>query len=191
MGPSTCWFNPGWVNTVDGVTAKRATWPWRMAVGARYADSMRNTAVSIRVGEKWVAVAFGRSASMIVDDVSNVKGRQDARRLKKSRRHVVLKGWLVGLQTEKVDVEVMRVYELTGLILGSGHPRDKSSAPSEAHNVTAEVVVVICYLTDAIVLSYFRSKALLFNCSTATQKVGLGHQEDSEFTMFTERPEYH
>lgn len=50
VGPSTCWFDPGWVNMVDGVTVKRATWPWSIAAGARYANSMRNIAVSIRTG---------------------------------------------------------------------------------------------------------------------------------------------
>lgn len=133
---------------VDGVTAKRATWPWRMAAGARYASSMKNITVSIRVGEREIAVAFGRSAGMIVDDVSKVMD------LKKSEG-------LVGRKTcrqKNAEAEVMRAL-----------PTHKTytcfwarSGPSEAHNAAAEVVVVICYLIDAIVLSYFRSKALLF-----------------------------
>lgn len=73
-----------------------------------------------------MVVAFERSASMIVDDVSNVKGRRDERRLKKSEKRVALHGWLKErLQAvERVEVEVMRAHEFAGLILVSGVPSE-------------------------------------------------------------------
>lgn len=53
-------------------------------------------------------VAFERSASMIDEDVSNVKGRRDERRLNKCEKRVSLHGWLKErLQAvERVDVDV-------------------------------------------------------------------------------------
>lgn len=67
LGPSTASFDPGCVSTEDGITVKRDTWPCSMTTGARYAKSMRNKAVSIKMGVKYKVVAFEMSASMAVE----------------------------------------------------------------------------------------------------------------------------
>lgn len=56
---------PVWINDVDGVTVRRATWSCSITVGDRNANTERTIAVSARRGARYRVTAFESPAIMI------------------------------------------------------------------------------------------------------------------------------